>query len=348
MSELRHDPLEQQWVLIAPNRGLRPLDFLPPRRVLVDRKSHPCPFCVVIDDPASPQVRIAERRVDKDRVLVLANRFPALSIEAPTERSALGPYDVVSGVGAHEVVVETLEHGLPFRSLTVEQRAGVLLMWRDRASDLMRDRRMQHIQIFRNDGPRAGATLEHAHSQIVATPVRPERIKRLLSTSKAHWLSHERCLLCDILAFEDDARSRATRTSLHRILADEGPFVAWCPFASPHPFEILIAPRRHEARFTSLNETTALALSRLLGRVLEALHEALAEADYNLFLDLPPNPDSYTLGHHGLEHVDHAWHWKIGIIPRLLPYGGFEFGTSMLINPTPPEDAAEHLRSLLG
>jgi UDPglucose--hexose-1-phosphate uridylyltransferase len=348
MSELRHDPLEKQWVLMAPNRGLRPLDFLPPRRLIVDRKSHPCPFCVVIADPQGPQVRIAERHLDGDRVLVLANRFPALSIESPTDRSGVGPYDVMSGVGAHEVVVETEHHDIPFRALPVEQRANVLLAWRDRALDLMRDRRVQHVQIFRNEGPRAGATLEHAHSQIVATPVRPDRVKRLVANVTAHWHQRERCLLCDILAFEDEARTRASQASPHRIIAEDGPFIAWCPFASRHPFEVQIAPRRHEARYTGLTEQAALSLSRLLGKVLDALHEALAGTDFNLVLDLPPSGDSYTLAHHGLEHIDHAWHWKVNLVPRLLPYGGFELGTGVLINPTLPEDAAEHLRSLLG
>lgn len=358
MSELRWDPIDQQWTLIATERGKRPRDFLPPEQKLVDRDKAPCPFCLVLAGHGN-QVRIAERRrvrqspdsasrTTEDKVLVLANRFPVLSVETPTERRAVGPYDCMSGVGAHEVVVETTQHDLHFSTMPPEQRAQVLLMWRDRVADLLRDRRFHHIQVFRNDGPRAGATLEHAHSQVIATPIRPARTCRQVAAARDHWRSKERCLVCDILDFETSHPSSPGDTqSMHRIVDEEGDFIAWCPYASRHPFEVVIAPRTHQARFTALGDEQSLPLSRLLGRVLCALGEALSGADINLVLDLPPSSETLSRGNLGLEHVASFWHWRIELIPRLLPYGGFELGTDIQINPTAPEDAARHLRALI-
>lgn len=359
-SELRWDPLERRWVLIAPDRSQRPFDFLPSPRHLVDRGSTPCPFCLILAGHG-PQTRIAERRrvrlsvesairadhahtqrdrFTEDRVLALANRYPVLSIETPTVRRAVGPYAMMSGVGAHEVIVESSQHDQSLSNMPDEQRQQVLLMWRDRAEDLVRDRRIAHIQIFKNEGPRAGASLEHAHSQLVASPTRPSRIERLVEAARSHFLHTERCLTCDILDFETQGETR------HRLVDAEGAFVAWCPYASARPFEVHLASRRHAARFAPSDED-ALHLSKLLGRVLRALGVALANTDLNLVLDLAPSPDQVGRGHHGLTHLSDAWHWRLLVIPRLLPYGGFELGTETLINPTAPEDTAAHLRMLI-
>jgi len=338
MSELRWDPLDRTWALLATERGRRPQDFLAPERRLVHRDRSPCPFCLVLDGQGQA-TRIAQRKSAADAVIVLANRFPVLSIEAPTERRQVGPYDQVSGVGAHEVVVETIQHDRAFRQMPPEHLAAILLTWRDRVADLKRDRRVQHVEVFKNDGPSAGATLEHPHSQIVATPLRPPRLLRQLDAARAHWTEKERCLVCDIVAFELETATR--------IVDDEPDFVAWCPYASRYPFEIQLAPRRHSAHFTALGDNQALSLAHLLSRCLRALDKALQQADLNLCLSLSPSTQSFARGHDGLDQLDQFWHWRIELIPRLLPLGGFELGTDLVINPTAPEAAAAHLRALL-
>jgi len=290
-----------------------------------------------------PATLIAERRTRGDRVLVVANRFPALSVEASGERHAVGPYDRVDGVGAHEVVIETAGHDASLSTLPVDQVAEVLLAWRDRVADLVRDRRMQHVQIFKNDGPRAGATLEHAHSQVLAAPIRPPRVARRMELASAHWQHKERCLLCDIVHHETSDKARLVEVSAGGVGAG---FVAWCPYASRHPFEVWIAPRRHSPDFATLGADEARELARLLKRVLVALDAALLEADVNLSLSLAPSAKSFTRERDGLEHAELWWHWHLELVPRLTSYGGYELATGVVINPTAPEDAAEHLRGL--
>ena len=145
--------------------------------------------------------------------------------------------------------------------------------------------------------------------------------------------------MCDVLAFEIDQTTR--------VIDDHGGFVAWCPYASRHPFEVELAPRRHAADFAALDEPQARALGELLSRVLRALDVALAGADLNVCLSLAPSTQSFTRGRDGLEQLEQYWHWRLEILPRLLPLGGFELGTDLIINPTAPEDAAAHLRGLL-
>ncbi|MCC6623487.1 MAG: galactose-1-phosphate uridylyltransferase [Deltaproteobacteria bacterium] len=340
MSELRWDPLGGEWALIATERGLRPSDFAPGPRPLSDQRA-PCPFCLVLAG-RGPATQIAERRTRGDRVLVVANRFPALSVEASGERRAVGPYDLIDGVGAHEVVIETAGHDTSFASLPVEHLAEVLLAWRDRVGDLVRDRRIHHVQIFKNDGPRAGATLAHAHSQVLAAPIRPPRVARRMELASAHWQRKERCLLCDIVHHETHDKARVVEVSGG---VDAG-FVAWCPYASRHPFEVWIAPRRHSPDFAALGADEARELARILKGVLRGLDAALMGADVNLLLSLAPSAKSFTREREGLEHAELWWHWHLELVPRLTSYGGYELATGVVINPTAPEDAAEHLRSL--
>lgn len=356
MSELRWDPLDRAWALVASERGLRPTDFMPPpretRRDAGGGRQGPCPFCFILGGQG-PATRIYERRSAEDRVLVVANRFPALSVESPGVRQAVGPYDRIDGVGAHEVVIETTDHETPFRHLPVDQLTEVVIAWRDRASELMKDRRLQHVAIFKNDGPRAGATLEHAHSQVIATPVRPARVVRQLESASRHWRDKERCLVCDVLAFELEQQHRVLELSPMALTASApgaapGGFVAWCPYASRHAFEVWLAPRRHSWSFGALGVDEARDLAVLLKRVLVALDQALMSADLNLVLSLAPSTTSFARGADGLAHVELWWHWHLEIVPRLAQYGGFELGTGVIINPTPPEDAAAHLRGLLG
>lgn len=344
MSELRFDPLERIWVIVAGERGRRPSDFLPTRPERVDRTKHPCPFCLIIAHQGARQAGprpITERRVGTDpnthdRVLVVPNRFPALAIESAGERTAVGPYDRIDGVGAHEVVVETTRCETPLRTLSPAQIAAVIGIWRDRSADLVRDRRIVHVSVFRNEGPRAGATLAHAHSQVVGSPVRPARAIRTTESARAHFTAKERCLVCDILRFERDARAR---------LVDAEPgFVAWCPYASRHPFEVWIAPTRHQADFTALADHELAPLATLVKRVLGRVHLALAGADTNIMVQQAPSQHAYTATRDPL--MADAYHWHLEIVPRIQPYGGFELGSEMIINPTPPEEAAAHLRSL--
>jgi len=335
MSELRYNPLDASWVLVSEERGRRPSDFKPFETAVVDRTVQPCPFCLIMSGDGAARV-VGEYRTADDRALAVANLYPALRIEVPETRHAVGPWDAASGVGAHEVIIETCHHDTAFRDLPVDAATAILRLWRDRGADLNRDRRMRWVTIFRNEGPEAGATLEHAHSQVLATPVWPPRLGQIYHSAETHYRHKERCLTCDIIEFE-----RSTGT---RVVATDGDFVAFCPYASRHAFEVWVAPIAHDAIFTRVDDQQLKILAGLIQRVLKLVHLATHGAPVNLAVHTAPNADAY--GHRDMSGLGAFWHWCIELIPRTHRYGGLEIGSGLIVNPTAPEAAAAHLRKL--
>ncbi|MEE8219065.1 MAG: galactose-1-phosphate uridylyltransferase, partial [bacterium] len=112
MSELRRDPIIGRWVIIATERGKRPVDFSSPEPA---KEKGFCPFCAGNEDKTPAEV-LAYRPADTApnsegwRVRVVPNKFPALMVEGDLGRVGEGMYDMMRGVGAHEVIIETPDH----------------------------------------------------------------------------------------------------------------------------------------------------------------------------------------------------------------------------------------------
>ncbi|MBP7867728.1 MAG: galactose-1-phosphate uridylyltransferase [Acidobacteria bacterium] len=341
MPELRHDPIQKQWVIISVERGKRPRDFQLPREE--DKKEIFCPFCPGNEAKTPPEI-VAVRDNGSSRdgpgwdVRVVPNLYPALMIEGELEKRGVGPYDRMRGVGAHEVVVETPLHDLDMADMPVEHLARVLEVVRSRWLDLSQDERFKYILIFRNHGLAAGATLPHPHSQIIATPVTPKVVSMKLDSAKAHFMLKNRCLFCDILTDELDRQDRIITTNDH--------FVAFTPYASRFPFEITIMPRQHGHSYALMDHRQVADLATLLKETLMRLKLGLKDAPYNMMIHTVPNIHAKPKRAFYWDTVEWDFHWHIEIFPRLTRLAGFEWGTGFYINPTPPEDAAAFLREV--
>ena len=80
----------------------------------------------------------------------------------------------MNGVGAHEVVIESPEHDGGDRAAAGRRIwREVFRAYRDRIVDLAKDPRLEYVMVFKNHGELAGASLEHTHSQLIATPIVP-------------------------------------------------------------------------------------------------------------------------------------------------------------------------------
>jgi len=342
VSELRRDPLDQRWIIVAPERARRPRGALG----LLTRDVEPidpCPFCPGHESLTPPEilaVRDAGGHANGPgwRVRVFANQFPSLTVEGPHAHRAEGPYDAMRGVGAHEVIVETPDHDKDLAELDVAQVRDVLLCWRDRLVDLYRDTRLKYVLLFKNCGAAAGATLDHAHSQLIATPVNPIRISRKLDAFKEHFKRKERCLFCDLLQFERHDGSRVVR--------DEGGFLTFAPYASRFPFELMIAPKEHRWSFAELSRHEADALARSLKDALLRVRLGLGDPPYNFVLHAEPNLHALPRRSGFWDTLRDDFHWQLIVYPRLTAVAGFEWGTGFYVNPTPPEEAARHLRGV--
>lgn len=328
MPELRKDPVVGRWVIISTERGRRPSDFrIEPVRALGGN----CVFCPGNESKTPPEIlagRGAGSVVDGAgwSFRVVPNKFPALRIEGELEPSGEGLYDRMNGVGAHEVVVESPDHGATLATLSVDAVADVLQAFRDRMLDLKKDPRFDYILVFKNHGAAAGASLEHPHSQLIATPIIPIMVSEELNGSGQYFGIKERCVWCDILHQE--------RRDRRRLIVEANGFAAVAPFAPRFPFETWILPTRHRSAFEETAVEDLRGLAGILGEFLRRMDRVLQHPPFNFMLHTAP------LREGSLEH----FHWHLEIIPKLTNVAGFEWGSGFFINPVPPEDAAAALR----
>jgi UDPglucose--hexose-1-phosphate uridylyltransferase len=340
MPELRHDPVQKRWVIISTERASRPQEFLVDRSKGATSGRETCPFCPGHEESTPPQIHSFPDPASPDawKVRVVANKFPALRIEGDLERAAVGQYDRMNGVGAHEVIIETPHHDMDLADLPIEDVAAVLRMYRERIIDLQRDLRFRYILIFRNRGSAAGASLEHPHSQLIATPITPRTVSVELQSARDHYALKERCIFCDIIAQELGNQTR--------IVAKDGDFVTWCPYASRFPFEMCVAPLHHDSDYAALDDGRIFSLARHLREVIRRMKASLDDPPYNFLLHTAPSYHMMTRRPGYWSTIEQDWHWHIEILPRLTKTAGFEWGSGFYINPTPPEDAARFLREV--
>jgi len=328
MSELRREPVSGRWVIVATERAARPTDFETNPQII---KSSFCPFCEGNEDKTPPEI-LAYRdngimpNTDGWRVRVVPNKFPALQAEGEYLKCEEGIYDMMNGIGAHEVIIESPRHIQSLTSLDNGNVEEVLLCYRDRLVDLKSDERFVYGLLFKNVGFSAGASLDHTHSQLIVTPIVPPLVANEIANAKTFYKHRERCLFCDMIQQEIETDKR--------VVISTDNFVVFAPFASRFPFETWILPKKHESNFENLQGVEAKELAHVLKSVLAKLEATLDFPPYNYIIHSAPFNVTES----------EYFHWHIEIIPRLTNIAGFEWGTGFYINPTPPEEAAELLR----
>jgi UDPglucose--hexose-1-phosphate uridylyltransferase len=325
MPELRKDPVVERWVIIATERARRPMDFAP--EVVPPRGPEGCPFCPGHEERTPPELFRSGGSEDGPwSVRVVPNKFPALQTDGEVHAAGEGIFDRIDGVGAHEVVIESPDHFASLGTLPAAHVGEILAAYRERLLALRKDPRLEYVLIFKNHGVAAGASLEHPHSQLIATPILPELVAEELEGAARYFRMKERCVWCDVV--------RQERRDGSRLVLEEEGFVAVAPFAPRFPFETWILPTAHRASFESLQTDEADALARLLRDLIARLGRLFDDPPYNFALHPAPLKESDP------EH----FHWHLELMPKLTRLAGFELGTGFFINPTPPEDAARFLR----
>jgi len=336
--ELRRSITSDRWVIVAPERAKRPSDFAIAGAEFSDQPPEGCPFCAGNEAMTPPEIY---RTPPGDRwsVRVVPNKFPALQPGVNLEHeTGAGLYERVSGMGAHEVVIETPEHDASIPDLADDQLRQVIDTYVLRLQSLMEDPQLRYVQLFKNHGLEAGASLLHPHSQIIATPIVPQEVRDSVRIAIAHYEREERCIFCDVLRAETEGGDR--------LVDERDGFVVWAPYASRFPFELVACPRTHSHDFTSMTSEQREGLARTLKRTLARLRTLLGDVPYNLVLRTAPNTTRRPEEPAPWPSLPSAVHWRIAIMPRLPRIAGFEWGTGLYINPMPPEQAAGYLRDI--
>lgn len=337
MSELRWDPMKLHWVIIATERGRRPRDFqVEPEAGEVTS----CPFCYGNEDKTPTEIFAIRpggpANTPNWQVRVVPNKYPALRIEGELKSRGYGLYDVMNGIGAHEIIIETPDHNRGLADLTSAEITNVLIAYRTRYIDLRRDARFRYMVLFKNHGMRAGATLSHAHSQLIAVPLTPPVAATELRICREYYENKERCIVCDLIEFELSCGDRVVREFAN--------FVILTPYASCFPFELRLYPKRHSHDFAMMDDGQLAEMAVALKEMLFRLKSVLKDPPYNFILHTAP-PSQHRLGKPEYwSSIEYDYHWHIELVPRLTQIAGFEWGTGFYINPTSPEDAAAFLR----
>lgn len=249
MPELRQDIVTKRWIIIATERARRPESFSKKKEQTGEGESAAkranCPFCYGNEGKTPPEVLAFRENGEPNGpdwlVRVVPNKFPALERMRDFHVMEEHGYQYMNGYGVHEVIIETPDHCRGPAMLRPSEMRNVIRAFVQRYRDLQQDKRLRYIQIFRNHGPDAGASLEHPHSQLIAVPFIPLAVGRELEGSRDFYLEQGRCVYCRMIEVEVRESSR--------IVMDNKTFVAFVPYAARFPFETWIVPRRQQSSF---------------------------------------------------------------------------------------------------
>lgn len=327
--EWRMNPATGKWVIVAPERSARPM--MPEMEAPPKNPTESCPFCEGAEAQTPVElfaIRAEESVADGPgwRVRAVPNSFPAVRLGGSPEQVHDGFYNYSRGVGLHELIVECPHHETNLARLTVQQVRDVVQVWRLRVGHASGVPFLRYAQLFKNHGSDAGASVEHSHSQLIATPMIPITVRDELSFALQYQQQHDTCVYCALIHRELSDGKRA--------IADKSSFFAFAAYAGRQPFETWILPKKHESQFAHITADEANELGTILWTVLRKIDLALGGPAYNLVFHTAPFHDSDS------SH----YHWHVEVLPRLTQIAGYEWGSGAHINPVLPEDAAEVLR----
>ena len=327
-SQLRKDLVSGTWVLFSTKRGQRP-NFSGEKEIKNETKEEKenCPFCKknIIGQEEDSLVYMKK---DGDWSLkVFPNKFPALSSECEDiNKREHGPFEVIDGVGYHEILV-TEDHEKDIADLEVVQVAEILDAYQERYISLMNKKHIKYISIFKNYGHDAGASIRHPHGQIVAMPIIDPDVFRSINGSENYFNSHRECVHCVMIGWEKESNKR--------ILFENEDFIALCPFVSRVSFETRIYPKKHLSYFERITDEQKMKLAEALKYCLSKLKKNLNNSPYNMFLHTAPC-DGRTYDH---------YHWHFEIFPKTNTWAGLELSTGIEVCSILPERAVEILRN---
>ncbi len=341
-NELRKDYLLDRWVVIATERSRRPTDFAKQKNEQAKAASV-CPMCPGNEEMTPPAVLVylkANGEIEKTKdvnglrhknwlIRCIPNLFPAFAPpKEESDQTQIMQSDTLGlAIGHHEVLVESPNHNEHPSDAELPQLQLVIEGYIDRLRELSKKQYVKFVSIFRNYGPEAGASLSHAHSQIVTTPFVPRIVNEELSTSKQFWNQNKKCIFCDIMEKESKGP---------RLVEEDEHFAVLAPYASVHPMEFWIIPKRHDLNPLSLGENEKKAFAETLKRSLKGLKDLVNDPPYNYGFHLAIDSEADTY-----------YHWHLEVYPRLSIWAGFEKNTGMFINTITPETAAAELKKAM-
>lgn len=339
MPELRKDPIIGRWVIIATERAKRPRDF---KVKETEKLLKECPFCEGNEDQTPPEIMAMRKPGTKPNkpgweVRIIPSISGFLNPKGELDRHGKGMYDLMNGIGVHEILIMTPRHTGNVHAIEEDQVVKAIKILIQRLRKLREDKRLKYVLVFGNHGRAAGGSnLGHLHLQLIATPVTPKRVKEELTGAKRYYDYKDRCVICDMIKQE----LREER----RVICRVGDLVAINPFCSRFPFETWIMPVEHMCDFDGAKELHINDFGKIYKHIFTKMNKLLGNFPFNAILHTAPFRRRQKKGY--WETIEQDYHWHIEIMPRLTQIAGFEWGSGFYINSMPPEIACKALKEV--
>jgi UDPglucose--hexose-1-phosphate uridylyltransferase len=192
----------------------------------------------------------------------------------------------------------------------------LMQVYRDRVMHYQSKEGIRYVSLFKNWGKKAGASLDHTHSQLIALPIMPADISGELQAVRGS----AKCPYCNIVERERNSK---------RQIYENSHFIAIAPYCSGVPYELWILPLNHVHHLSGFTGEMLLSLGQCLRFTVSRLNTTIPDLAYNyMFFQIEGNPD---------------YHFNARIQPVTSIAAGFEKNTGIYINSMPPEIAADHL-----
>ncbi|MBN2735822.1 MAG: galactose-1-phosphate uridylyltransferase [Spirochaetales bacterium] len=326
--EIRQNKISREWVIYSTGRGKRPHDFIKQEEFhLASEPDKKCPFCpgneeilgpILYQLPGENQYTWAARCVP--------NKYPILDSSSSSKRIHEGIYLKTQGYGEHELIIESPFHNKDLADFSQQEMEIIIECYHSRTLTLFEHPQNQMVQIFRNRGPKAGASLIHPHSQIIASSIAPHYMRYREEIAQSYYDDHGCCIFCELLEYEIKAEQRMVYQNKH--------FTTLVPYAAEVPYEMWIIPHHHDASFAALASDHKPYLAESISQSIKRLYACYEKPNYNMVIHscMRYKQDEPQL------------HWYIQIMPRLSTPAGFEIGSRIPINSHIPEEDALELR----
>ncbi|MBU0671330.1 MAG: galactose-1-phosphate uridylyltransferase [Patescibacteria group bacterium] len=307
--DIRENYIHDRFVIIAPGRSKRPNQTIKPVSPKPTAEEiQKCVFCPHNIDKEPFVYKDGQGK--KWDVKVIANKFPIVSKK------------FTEAYGKHEIVIETPNHGQELADLSVPHIEKILRAYQKRTSEISKDQKIKYIFIFKNNGGKAGASIEHAHSQIFATSFLTPHIIEKLTRAKEYQVKHGCCYYGEL------AKKESAKNSPLRIFKDKY-FSVFAPYASTYSYEAWVIPFRHVDNITALSKAEIKSFAKII-KCLTGELTKVEDIAYNFYF------------HQALTDSDEHFYFRL--CPRRSVHAGIELGSRLIVNTMPPEEAAKFYR----
>lgn len=282
--------------IIAPKRDNRPF---------INEGDSTCPFCLV--NESSLERIIKENWQDgKLFIRIVPNLYPLTS-------QANAP-------GVHDVVIDTEQHTLHPMNFSYLHWEVLMLEIFHRWHTIMLNPKIRIIQVFKNYGSKAGASISHSHWQIVAL----EDIPYSLSQRYRSYNIDSECYLCSILHNQEGYK-----------IWESISWEIWIPPIPEFPYEVWLVPKIHYQHYGQLRSEEIKELGRLIKNLLQVYHQLNPGYSFNICFMA------------GDLHEAYSYHFHIKLVMRTGQIAGFELTTGCHIISESPSNYATKFKKLL-